>query len=147
MKVILLKDVPKIGRKYETKDVSDGHAANFLIPRGLAEVATNSSIKKVANLRALEEAEHKIREDLLLKNLADLEGTHIEVTEKANDKGHLFAGLHKEEIAKLVVSQTRLEILPAHIVLDKPIKTLGDHEIHVEVQGKKVKFKLTVNAK
>lgn len=147
MKVILLKDVPKIGRKYDVKDVSPGHASNFLIPRGLAEIATNSSIKKISTLRAQEEAEGKIKEDLLLKNLIDIEGIHIEVSEKANDKGHLFAGLHKEEIAKLIEVQTRLAILPSYIVLDKPIKTVGDHIVEVEVQGKKAKFKLTITAK
>jgi len=146
MKVILLKDVVKIGRKYDVKDVSPGHASNFLIPRGLAEIATESNMKKVATIRAQDEVEHKIKEDLLLKNIADIEGVHVEVTEKANDKGHLFAGLHKEEIAKLIQKQTRLQILPTHIVLDKPIKTVGEHQIEVEVQNKKVHFTLTIKA-
>jgi large subunit ribosomal protein L9 len=147
MKVILLKDVAKIGKKYEVKNVADGHATNFLIPRGLVQIATESNVKTITLQKSRDEQEKKVQEDLILKNIKDLEGVNITVEEKANDKGHLFAGIHREEIVPLLKDQTRLDVLPEHIILEKPIKEVGEHEIEVHVQNVKAKFKLTVTAK
>jgi large subunit ribosomal protein L9 len=147
MKVILLKDVPKIGRKYETKNVSDGHATNFLIPKGLAEVATGGALKRVENLKVQEGEEKKVKEDLLMKNLDDISGVTVEMIEKANEQGHLFAGIHSDEIIPALKEQTHLEVLPEHIILDKPIKTVGEHDIQVKIQNKEASFKLIVKAK
>ena len=146
MKVILLKDVPKVGRKYDAKSISDGYALNFLIPRGLAEVATAEAVKRIAIEKARENAERKVHEDLLLKNLKDVDGITVEITGKANDKGHLFAGIHAAEIAPEITKQTRLVISPEFIKLDKPIKETGNHEITVGVQDKTVKFTLKITA-
>lgn len=147
MKVILLQNVPKIGKKYEQKVVSDGYATNFLIPRGLAEIATDSSVSRIMLRKSQSDAEAKIHEDLLLKNLHDLEGARVEMTESANDKGHLFAGIHAAEMIPFIKEQTRLEILPEHIVLEKPIKSVGEHVIPVTIQNTTVTFTLVVNAK
>jgi large subunit ribosomal protein L9 len=147
MKVILLKDVPKIGKKYEVKNVAEGHALNFLIPRGLVETATKSALEKVKTYKTQDEARRKIQEDLLLKNIADLEGVKIEMSETANDKGHLFAGIHKEEIIPEISKQTKLEILPEHLLLDKPIKSVGEHIIEVKIRDTHAKFTLIVSAK
>ncbi len=147
MKVILLQNVPKIGKKFEQKVVSDGYATNFLIPRGLAEIATESSVSRIMLRKSQSDTESKIHEDLLLKNLHDLEGVRVEMTESANDKGHLFAGIHAEEMIPAIKEQTRLEVLPEHIVLDKPIKAVGEHQIPVTIQNTTVTFTLVVNAK
>lgn len=144
MKIILLKDVPKIGRKYETKEIKDGYALNFLIPRGLAVSATESEAKRINIEKMREDKERKVHEDLLLKNITDLNGVSITVKEKANEKGHLFAGLHAEAIAKEIFEQTRLEIEPSFIELKHPIKEVGEHEIAVKAAGKTVKFTLIV---
>jgi large subunit ribosomal protein L9 len=147
MKVILLKDVAKLGKKYEVKNVSDGHAANFLIPHGLVEIATAGNLKKLDTQKTKEEGERKIRNDLLAKNLNDISEVVIQMEEKANDKGHLFAGIHKEELAPVIKAQTRLDIPAEFIHLSKPVKEVGEHEIEVKVEDKTVKFKLIVKAK
>jgi len=147
MKVILLKDVAKLGKKYEVKEVSDGHAVNFLIPRGAVLIATSSNLKKVESQKGQETGERQVKSDLLLKNLEDVKGIVVEMSEKANDKGHLFAGIHKEEIIPVIKAQTRLDILPEFIVLDKPIKEVGEHVIEVKVEDISVTFKLIVTAK
>jgi len=147
MKVILLKDVAKLGKKYEIKEVSDGHAVNFLIPRGLVHPASNANLKKVETQKSQDVNEKKVQADLLLKNLQDIEGIVVNMTEKANDKGHLFAGIHKEELIIVIKEQTRLDILPEFIVLEKPIKEVGEHQISVMVQDRTVTFKLVVTAK
>ncbi len=146
MKVVLLQDVPKLGRKYEVKNVSDGHAINFLMPKGLVELASEGNIKKVEGLKAIHEAEQKIRVDLLLKNLDDIKGTVVTMKEKANEKGHLFAGVHKAELIPAIKEQTRLDLAPEYIVLEKPIKTVGEHEIQVKVGENTASFKLIIEA-
>lgn len=147
MKVILLRDVAKIGRKYEVKNVSSGHAMNFLIPKGLAEVATPSSLSNLEKLKVRHDDEIKVKEDLLIKNIKDIEGTRIEMVEKANELGHLFAGIHAHEIVPFIKEQTRLEILAQHIVLEKPIKEIGEHKIPVKIQDTTAEFTLVVTGK
>jgi len=146
MKVILLRDVAKIGQKFDTKNVSDGYALNFLIPNGLAEMATAKVLSRVDMMKKRDSEEKKIREGLLAKNLADLKDTQIEIKEKANEQGHLFAGVHKEEIIAELKKQTRLDILPEYLELEKPIKQTGEYTIHVKVGDAKATFKLQVGA-
>lgn len=146
MKIILTKDVPKVGKKYEMKDISDGYALNLLIPRGLAIIATKDAIKRIDLEKSIDEGEKKIHKDLLLKNLIELEGVTITMSEKANEKGHLFAGVHKLEIIPAIEKQTRLQIDAEHIVLEKPIKEVGLHEVEVKVGEKSIKFNLDIKA-
>jgi len=144
MKIILNQDVSKVGKKYEVKNVADGHALNFLIPRGLAVAATLGALKKLEIAKTMVAVEKKVQEDLLLKNLKSLDGARIEISEKANDKGHLFAGLHKEQIIPEIKKQTGLDVLPEFLILDKPIKEIGEQIIEVKVQNKTAKFTLIV---
>lgn len=146
MKVVLLKDVQKVGKKYEAKEVSDGYALNYLIPNGAAEVATEKTMKKVELARTRDAEERKVMEDLLLMNLKEIDGVKIEMKEKANEKGHLFAGIHKNELIPEIKKQTRIDISADFIDLDAPIKAVGEYEIPVKVKDRVVKFKLVVSA-
>ena len=147
MKIILLKDVSKVGKKYEIKDISDGYALNLLIPRGLAVSATPDAIKRIELEKSRDVGEKQIHQELLLKNLEELNGITITMVEKANEKGHLFAGVHKPEIIPAILEQTRLQIDAEHMILDKPIKEIGLHEIVVKVGEKSIKFNLDIKAK
>lgn len=146
MKIILLKDVKGLGRKYDIKEAKDGHALNLLIPQGLAVHATNKNVKEV-DIKKRTDLEHrKIQEDLLIMNLKELDGAKIEMMEKANEKGHLFAGIHKEQIIPEIKKQTRIDMLPEFLILEKPIKEVGEHIISAKVADKTVKFKLVVKS-
>lgn len=147
MKIILLKDIAKVGKKYDVKDISEGYAQNLLIPKGLAVAATPDVLKRVELEKARDEGERKVRNDLLLKNLSDLDGKTITMIEKANAKGHLFAGIHKPEIIPEIEKQTQLQIDTEHMILEKPIKELGIHSIEVKVGNKSIKFNLDVKSK
>jgi large subunit ribosomal protein L9 len=147
MKIVLLNDVPKVGRKNDIKDVSDGYALNFLIPQGLAETATEKAVRRVELIKKQEAEQKKIRQDLLLKNLDDLKDIKIELEKTANDKGHLFAAIHAAEIVAAVKEQTRLDIPAEFLILAEPIKSVGEYEIEVRVGDKEVKFTLAVTAK
>lgn len=146
MKIILLHDIAKVGKKYDVKTVSDGHALNLLIPKGLAIIADASAIKRVEKLKVEDTAHKKVQEDLLLMNLKAVEGTTLEISEKANEKGHLFAGVHKAEIIAHMKSDKHIDLLPDFILLDKPIKEVGEHSIVIKAGDKTAKLKLNIKA-
>ncbi len=146
MKIILLKDVPKVGRKYDVKDVAEGYALNMLIPRGLAQIATAQAVKKIEEAKANDLTQKKMEESLLLKSLEQVKSLKVTVKEKANDKGHLFAGITKEMLASEIFKNSRLNINPEFIQLSKPIKEVGEHKVAVEVMSKKAEFTIVVEA-
>lgn len=146
MKVILLKDVAKLGHRFDTKDVSSGHALNMLIPQGLAIQATPDAVKRIEVQKKSAEGEKKVHADLLAKNIKDLDGVTLTISGKTNEKGHLFAGLHREAIVEELFKQTQLQIDPSFIQLDHPIKEVGEHLIEVSAGGKSAKFKVNVVA-
>ncbi len=144
MQIILLSDVSGIGKKSDIKNVAEGHARNFLIPRGLAAEATPTRVKSVLTEKTRQEGEQKIQKDLLAKNLAALESITLTVVATANEKGHLFKGIHALDIAAAIKAQTRIDIPPEAIELPNPIKEIGEHEIAVSSGAKKATFKLLV---
>ncbi len=144
MKIILLKDIQKLGKKYETKEVSSGHALNLLIPQGHAVAATSEAVKRFETMRAAAEGERKVQQDLLVKNIKDLENVTLTISGKANEKGHLFAGIHKEQIIDQLFKQTQLRISAESIELEHPLKTVGDHTIAVSGAGKSTKLKVVI---
>lgn len=147
MKVILLKDVAKLGKKFEVKDVSEGHALNMLIPNGSVKQATPKALKEIEALKVEQAAQLKIQEDLLAKNLHEIDGKKVEIKLPANKQGHLFAGLHAHEIVEFIKKSTHAEILPEFITLEKPIKETGEHKIEINASGKKAVVILSIEGK
>jgi large subunit ribosomal protein L9 len=145
MKIILLKDAKKIGRKYEIKDVADGYAINSLIPNGIAVPATGSYLKMI---------EAKKKQDSLLKEefkktfeyaVSKLPDGKLHISGKVNEKGHLFAGIHKEKIIEEFKKETGVILSNEHFDIEKPIKEIGEHEIKIKVEG--LEYKLKINIK
>lgn len=145
MRIILLKDIPKIGRKNDIKNVSDGYAMNFLFPNKLAEQATQKKIENIETLKSQHKEEEEIHQDLLLKNMRSLDGARVEIKCKANEKGHLFRGIHIEEIAEELKKQDHIDLKPEYIKLKHPIKEAGEFDITAKVGDAKAVFKLIVN--
>ena len=145
MQVILLKDVPKIGQRNTVKNVSDGYAMNFLFPNKLAEPATPKKIKNLEKAKLQHETEDKIHNDLLLKNMRSLDGARVEMEGKANEQGHLFKGIHIEEIAEELRKQDHIDLKSEYIQLEHPIKEIGEFDITAKVGDIKAVFKLIVN--
>jgi large subunit ribosomal protein L9 len=146
MKIILLKDVKKLGKKYEVKEVADGHALNMLIPNGLALVATPGNINMIDIKKKSDVFQTVKTEAELQKALNEIQGISIIMTGKVNDKGHLFAGIHKEEIIEAVRKQKGVNLPPEHLGLEKPLKEVGEHTIKVTVNGRETTFKLVIKA-
>lgn len=134
MKVILLKNVDKVGRAGETKEVAEGYARNFLIPKGLARLATAGFVAKVEAQKqaAVEKAAH---EEKRLKKLAkELSGVEIKIAAKVGEGGKLYGSVGVEEIA-VELKKKGFEIEKNQIKMDKPIKDVGGHEIVVKLGG------------
>ena len=146
MKVILLTDVQNVGHKHDVKEVASGYASNFLIPRKLAEIATDIKVKRGSALKKQHEAERKVQEELLSKNVESLKNISIEINAKANEKGHLFKGIHKEDIILQLKEQAHIDIASEMIVLEHPIKEVGEVTIEVKAGDKTGMFTLTVVA-
>lgn len=144
MKVILLQDVPKTGRKYEVKEIADGYALNFLIPRGLAKLATDKAVKELEDKKIKHDSEEKAKEEAFVSNIKELKDAVIVIKAKINEEGHLFAKIDKEDIVKAIKDQKTLEISDDFIILEKPIKEAGEHEIKVKANEESTTFKLNI---
>lgn len=140
MKVILLEDVKGHGVAGEVVDVSPGYARNYLLPRGLAEEATKQNLARAKN-RQRAEAKKREQELKEAKELAKtLSGLTVTLTAKSGESGKLFGSITSQEIAEALKTQHGVELDRRKIVLEEPIKTLGDAELDVriypEVTGK-----------
>ncbi|MFA6257467.1 MAG: 50S ribosomal protein L9 [Candidatus Paceibacterota bacterium] len=144
MKVIFLKDVPRVGKRHDTKEVNDGYALNFLIPRKFAEMATPNALALLETKKKNIKIEREMQEDLLLKNLENIKEKIVTIKAKADEKGHLFSGIKNKEIIKEMKAQHNAEISEESIVLEKPIKEIGEFEIQISMKDKKSSFKLKV---
>lgn len=142
MKVILKQDIKGVGRKHEIKEVSDGYANNFLLPQKMAEYATSEAVKKAQATKAQDEIEKEVREKLIEKQIEILKGVKIVLQKKASEKGHLFEKIQPAEISKALEAQANIKIGPEFLVLEKPIKEIGEHKITVQVGKNKGEFTL-----
>ena len=145
MKVVFLKDVAGAGRAGEVKEVSDGYAVNFLIPRRLAEAGTAAALARIAKRASAALGEARVQGHLLAQNLAALTGLCLEIKGKANEKGHLFASIHADAIVSELKKQKGIDILPEFLILQKPLKEVGEHEIPVRAGEKHIVFTLLIS--
>lgn len=146
MKVIILKDTARVGRKYEIKEVADGFAINSLIPRGIAVPATSSYIKVI---------EAKKKQDVQMKEefkenfeyaLTKLPNGKLHISGKANEKGNLFAGITKSQIIDEFKKETGIELSNDHFELERSLKEVGEHTIEIKIDDKKYNLVVFVKA-
>lgn len=130
MNVLLTKDVPGLGRAGDVKNVSDGHARNFLIPKHLALPATRSLLAKTQKEEAEKQAKIAREQERMLQLKKKLEGKTFVIKAKVQGK-NLFAAIHEDQIAQLISEKTGVVISPTLINLSKPLKSLGLHEVEV----------------
>ena len=101
MKIIFLKDVPRVSKKNEVKEISDGYAVNFLFPKKLAVMATSQNMLELERSKKEVLIKREIQEELLEKNLEEIKGKVIILNKKADIKGHLFSAIHKKDLVKV----------------------------------------------
>jgi len=147
MKVIFLKDVPKIGRKYEIKEVPQGFAQNSLIPRKLAVPATPEHMRRVEKERATILATEKEKEENVEKLLARTAEEPVRMVLPANEKGHLFKGVHIEDILGAILTQFGITLSPREVTLKSPLKDVGTYALDVHMGARKGTCTVIIEAK
>jgi len=132
MKVLLIKDVYKLGRAGDIKKVADGFGRNFLIPQGLAVLATAGALKQVDKIRSQAEV-RRTEQNSELKDLAALiNGIKLVFSGKAGETGKLYGSITTQDVATAIQEKTRYEVKKAQIDM-QPIRTLGEFTAHVRL--------------
>lgn len=130
MKVILKKDLRTLGRAGDIKQVKDGYARNYLLPRGIAELATDGAVK---SWKSAEEKRKKKREqeNKALSVIAEkISGITLSFTRKVNEEGQMFGSVAKSDILKSLKAAD-IEINREMIDLPSSIKAVGNFEVPV----------------
>jgi large subunit ribosomal protein L9 len=145
MKVILTENVAKVGRKYDIVEVTPGYARNFLLARNLGEAVTEKSAKRVAELHRKKEVVEAKAKELLASALKGGKGIALTFTAKANDEGHLFAGIDRAMIAEKASEVLNAEVTANMVELEKPIKELGEKTITITAHGSSVEAVISIS--
>lgn len=131
MKVLLCEDVRSVGWLGDIVEVNEGYARNYLLPQGLAKVATEANIKAIAGTKA-KRAEQRIHSRKRLEEAAKkVEGAEAVLAAKANEQGILFGSIAAEEIAKNLRGQG-FEVADEVVQLPTHIKEVGTHTVTLE---------------
>ncbi len=135
MKVILLKDVPSLGRSGDVREVKEGYAQHFLLPRGLAAPATTANLQNLQDSRSAAQ----LREARGLQQTTDLkarlEALVVEVRAKAGEGGRLFGSVTAHDIAE-AISRKGIEMSKKHVELAEPIKATGFYKVPIYLHPK-----------
>ena len=146
MKIILLKDVAKVGQHGTIKEVSDGYALNFLIARGLAVQATPEKVKKHEEEQKREGEKRERESKALAVAVASLRGARIELSVRATEKGGLFRSVGPKEIGDALQQQKGVALPEEAIHPLEPIKAIGDHIIKISASGAETEIMLKIVA-
>lgn len=127
MRVLFLQNIKGVAQIGDIKDVSAGHARNYLIPRKLAKPATSDVARESEGLkkqRELIDSKNRTQAEEMAKRL---EGAVVEISEGANQEGHLYGSVDAKKIAQVA------KIPVGTVMLEQPIKTIGDHPVKLQL--------------
>lgn len=131
MKVIMLQDVKNIGRRGEVKTFSDGYVQNFLLPKKLAEIATNEKLAKIEAIKNYKIGEAEIQKDLLIKDITKVDRGIITLIKKINSAGTLFEKIHEKQIKEAIYNEFHVSIPEQYIHIEEPIHKTGEFFVHI----------------
>lgn len=144
MKVILLQDIDKIGKKYDIKHVSDGYARNFLLPKGLAKPATEEALKWLQEQKQAlrEKSEEELKK--VQSFASTLDGLELTMAVKIGEQEQMFEAINPQKIAEKLKEQG-FDIKKNQIVLAEPIKELGEFPVKIQLgHNLEVEIKLII---
>jgi large subunit ribosomal protein L9 len=134
MKIILLDDVAKVGRRGEVRDVSDGYARNFLIPKKLALSASAGNLKNLEHIKQQQDSKaQRIKGDAQgLQH--QIEALTYEERRQASEEGKLFGSVTSQDLADFLAKHG-IKVERRRIHLDEPIKTLGETTVSIRLHA------------
>ena len=132
MKVLLVKDVYKLGRAGDVKKIADGYGRNFLLPQKLAVLATPGALKHVEKIRSQAEI-RRTEQNSELKDLANqINGITVVFAAKAGETGKLYGSITTQDVANAIQEKTRFEVKKQQIDM-QPIRNLGEFTAYVRL--------------
>ena len=132
---ILLKEVENLGEAGEAVDVSPGYLRNYLIPRKLAQPATQGSLEEAQRRREAAEKAEREAEERAKETAALLSKTVLTITHRAGEDGKLYGSVTTKEIADAIAEARNLRVDRKKIRLDQPIHETGTYLVEIEVAG------------
>jgi len=149
MKVILLQNIKGFGKIGDIKNVSDGHARNFLLPKKLARIASENALKEIGTLTVQREAMDLKDKENAEKAVAILATANIEFKKKASPTGTLFSSVTKREIAVELTKFTGIKIDADMVDLGgqgEHIKHIGEHVVTLDMNHLRPEVKISVKS-
>jgi len=134
MKVILLRDIKKLGKKFEVKEVSPGYARNLLIPNGYAILADKQSLKRLESQKNIEMKKTEERQKENEKMIKELEGKEIKIDTKIGEKGQLFETINEQKIADKL-KEMGFAVEKSNIEINEPIKCQGEYLVKLKLDN------------
>lgn len=144
MKILLKQDISGVGRKGEVIEMRTGYARNFVIPKGFGTQASKKDEERAEQLKEEREKTMKERQEKLEEALKRVNGKTVTISAHGGENGQLYAGLNKGHILPAINEQLGEEFEEEHLVLSEAIKSAGEHEIVLSVDGKKSKVMVEV---
>ena len=133
MNVILRSDVKGLGKRGDVVSVTDGHARNFLLPKGLAIGASEGAVAQAAAMRKARVNKERASREAAQEVASRLGSATVSVSAKAGNEGRLFGSITSADLAKAIAAQTGIEVDKRDIEIDTPIRTVGRHSVTVRL--------------
>ena len=147
MKVIFLQDVKGKGKKGDIKDVSDGYAKNFLLPKKVAVEATNANINDAKGKKESIQHQKDVAEENAKNLCAKINEISLNVTAKGGENGKLFGSVTSKDLSEQLKSEYKLDVDKRKFVLPDGIKSAGEYTIDIKLHpGIVAKLKVIVKA-
>jgi len=135
MKIVLREDVDTLGQRGDLVEVADGYARNYLVPRGLAMKATRGVVAQAESMRRAREIKTTRDREAAQAVAVQIASRALEVKARAGEGGKLFGSVTAADVAEALQAQTGVEIDRRKVVLDEPIRELGDSEVTVKLHA------------
>ncbi len=153
MKIILLQDIKGIGKKHDIKDVSDGYAKNFLIPKKLAEIANNKTVNQAEKIKENIKKHQILLENGIKQSIQKISGHDFHFYAETGKKGEVFSSITKKDIKDAIENtlnffDTNLKNEISNkikINLERSIKTLGEHPVKITLGEEKFEINAVIN--
>jgi large subunit ribosomal protein L9 len=134
MKVILMADVPALGRRGETREVANGYARNYLLPKKFAVLATPANLKNLEHLKRQRDREEQRAEEAARAAAARVEGLTLSVVARASEDGRLYGSVSAQDVVEFL-ERHQIPVEKRRVLLEEPIKALGEYRVPIRLHG------------